>query len=215
MTRSPWSLKERAQAEAYEYFDRNIRRLPKSPNGEINQSAPGLQDNDVDAFRHAYVSAIFTQEYGENAADIFGRLNEFLTFNLYSDSIHEGALNMDLWNNKVGRNYGKTTIRKNLLIKIRKALEDSELITKPSDKRKFKGSQFDPLSESKTVIVVSEDQKGRNQLFYVTAQRLILTRLEFVAQIKAGNFPSYSVRKIGHFLAPVSNPDNRNANNLG
>ena len=64
MNRSPFALKDRAQAEAYEYFDRNIRALPKSSDGKINPRARGLEDNDVDAFRHAYVGGVFTQEYG-------------------------------------------------------------------------------------------------------------------------------------------------------
>lgn len=216
MTRSPWALKERAQAEAYDYFHRTIRPLPKSPDGKINPRARGLEDNDIDAFRHAYVSGVFTQEYGETAADIFGRLNEFLTFDLYSNSANPRALNMDLWNNQVGRKYGRTTKnRKDLLNKIRKALRKGELIESPSDKRDFKGTMTNPQTDSKTVVVLSEATQGRNELFYDTRQRLIFTRLEFVAQIRAGRFPSYGVRKIGRFLVPVSNPDSRRSNNLG
>lgn len=124
MTRWPWLLKDQAQAEAYKYFDRNVRELPKLSNGQVNPTAVGLQDNDIDAFRHAYVSGVFTQEYGEAAADVFGRLNEFSPFDLYSNSNNPRALNMDLWNNEVGRKYGRATKdRKSLLIKIHKALE--------------------------------------------------------------------------------------------
>lgn len=57
-------LKDEPQREAYEYFDRKIRRLPRRPDGLIDDSAAGLDDNDVDAFRHAYVSGVFTQEFG-------------------------------------------------------------------------------------------------------------------------------------------------------
>lgn len=216
MIRSPWILKDRAQAEAYEYFDRNVRKLPKSSDGKINVTAPGLQDNDVDAFRHAYVSGVFKQEYGEAAAEVFGRLNEFLSFDLYSNSKNPRALNMDLWNNEVGRKYGaKAKDRKELLVKIHKALKRGELIEHPSDKRNFKGSQANPQAGSKTVVVLSEDKDGRNELFYDVAKRFVLTRLEFVAEIRSGRFPSYSIRKIGRFLVPVSNPDKKSANNLG
>lgn len=64
----PGSLRDEAEKESYDYFDKNIRVLPKNPDGTINTSARGFHDNDVDAFRHAYVSGIFTQEYSETTA---------------------------------------------------------------------------------------------------------------------------------------------------
>ncbi len=51
--KTPSALRDEAEAEAYQYFDENIRELPKNPDGTINTSAPGFHDNDVDAFRHA------------------------------------------------------------------------------------------------------------------------------------------------------------------
>ena len=51
-----FKLKDEALNEAYEYFDKNIRSLPKNEDGKVDQYANGLADNDVDAFRHAYVS---------------------------------------------------------------------------------------------------------------------------------------------------------------
>lgn len=66
---APWTLRDEAELEAYRYFDMNIRELPKKPDGTINTSVSGFHDNDVDAFRHAYVSGVFTQEYSETAAD--------------------------------------------------------------------------------------------------------------------------------------------------
>ena len=55
MNLRPDILKEYARDEAYAYFDEKIRRLPKKPDGKVNPSAKGLHNNDVDAFRHAYV----------------------------------------------------------------------------------------------------------------------------------------------------------------
>jgi hypothetical protein len=49
-----------------------LRKLPKNQDGTINEFSEGFDDNDVDALRHAYVSGVFTQEYGELSADIFG-----------------------------------------------------------------------------------------------------------------------------------------------
>ncbi|MBM4252786.1 MAG: hypothetical protein FJ146_12505 [Deltaproteobacteria bacterium] len=65
-----------ATKEAYIYFDTKIRPLPKDENGQIDATVAGFVDNDVDAFRHAYVSGVFTQEYNEQTANILGWLNE-------------------------------------------------------------------------------------------------------------------------------------------
>lgn len=109
---------EEARAEAYKYFDRHIRPLPKTLDGEVNALASGLDDNDVDAFRHAYVSGVFTQEYGEQAANIFGLLNEYDPAGQFSHSMSPRSRNMDLWNNRVGRKYGKKTRGRKALLKL-------------------------------------------------------------------------------------------------
>lgn len=102
----PHILKNEAEAEGYEYFDKNIRALPKDEAKQIAPFLGGFQDNDVDAFRHAYVSGVFTQEYNEPAAEILGRINECTPFDLYSNAMNPGSKNMDLWNNAIGRKYG-------------------------------------------------------------------------------------------------------------
>ena len=68
----PQHLRRKAEFESYQIFHKNIRALPKNPDGSFNVFADGFQDNDVDAFRHAFVSGVFVQEYGALAADIFG-----------------------------------------------------------------------------------------------------------------------------------------------
>lgn len=90
-------LKNEAESEGYIYFDVHIRPLPKKSDGSIDTMQPGFRDNDVDAFRHAYVSGIFTHEYGEKTATILGWMNEFFLSGSGNDR------NMDLWNNAVGR----------------------------------------------------------------------------------------------------------------
>lgn len=49
------------QREAYLYFDQNIRELPRQSSGEFDESHGHMKDNDVDAFRHAYLSGCMTQ----------------------------------------------------------------------------------------------------------------------------------------------------------
>jgi hypothetical protein len=121
--KNPFSLRTEAKNEAYRYFDSNIRSLPKNSDGTFNEFAPGYHNNDVDAFRHAYVSGVFTQEYNANAADIFGRLNEL--FPTSSPTLDPAGQNMDLWNNSVGRKYGrKIEDRVKLLDQLNKALKN-------------------------------------------------------------------------------------------
>ena len=68
MNLRPDLLKDEVCLEGYRYFDANIRQLPKKSDGTFNESNLIFVNSDVDAFRHAYVSAIFTHEYGLLAA---------------------------------------------------------------------------------------------------------------------------------------------------
>lgn len=103
-------LKNEAEKESYAYFNENIHPFERDEKGRVR-----AHNNDVDAFRHAYVSGVITQEYGAFEANILGQLNE-----IRGDIKHnqpESEKNMDLWNNAVGRKYGKkTTLEKNWLI---------------------------------------------------------------------------------------------------
>jgi hypothetical protein len=182
--KDPWKIKDEAQAEAYEFFDKKVRPLLKDKSGNVDPSAHGLVDNDADAFRHAYVSAVFTQEYGENAARVFGNVNEMDPLSLYSRTSNPGAFNMDLWNNRVGRKYGKKNKnRKTLLKMILKALKNGELITDPADKRKFQGSSNFP-NEKKPLVVVRQTRTGRNILFYDLILRKFFEVSEIVSRYR-------------------------------
>ncbi len=166
--KNPFVLKDEVRDEAYIYFDKKIHPLLKDASGKVDPSAHGLENNDVDAFRHAYVSGVFTQEYGEKAADIFGRLNEMNPIGR-SQPGDDSAVNMDLWNNSVGRKYGlKAKDRKSLLKMVHQALKNGELILTPKDKRKYEGAVQSPVNKSKPVIVLQQEKKGRNQVFFDT-----------------------------------------------
>lgn len=212
----PDILSKEAEAEAYEFFDKNIRRLPRDGTGKIDFSRGGFQHNDVDAFRHAYVSGVFAQEYNETAADLFGRMNEWSPVDIYSSSMNPGSKNMDLWNNAVGRKCGtKTKSRKSLLKKIHKALVNGELIVDPGDKRRYGGATHDPENKAKPMVVLKESKKGRNELFYDTLKKQIFTVEEFIALIEEGQYPGYSVKVIRGVATVVSKSDGRGTNNLG
>ncbi len=214
--KNPRVLRDESETEAYEYFDKSVRALPKDSSGTIDAKRGGFSDNDVDAFRHAYVSAVFTQEYGEKAADIFGRMNEMNPANIYSNSMNPGSKNMDLWNNAVGRKYGlKFQDRAVLLKALEQALKNGELITDPNDKRQYQGATDDPVNKKKPVIVLKEGEKGRNEFYYDTVKRHFLTAEEFIGLIKKGQYPGYAVKLIHGVPTPVSNPDTHKINNLG
>lgn len=213
----PLALKSEAKKEVYKLIDKHLRKLPKNQDGTINEFAEGFDDNDVDALRHAYVSGVFTQEYGELAADIFGRLNEYFPGESISSANAENSTNMDLWNNNVGQKYGKKTkSRKDLFKVLMKALKKGELIVDPnSDKRKYLGASEIKGDTSRMVIVLDEDKNGKNRIFYDLNKKLVMKKNEFVTFIKHGDYPNYELRVIGGNEIPVSKKDPLSTNNLG
>lgn len=209
-------LFEESRREAYEYFDRNIRSLPRKSDGADNPNAPGLDDNDVDAFRHAYVSGVFTQVYGEKAANILGLLNEFDPFGAISNTASPRSRNMDLWNNRVGRKYGKKTRgRKTLLKLILKALRNGELIINLKDTREYAGATAPPKRMSKPIVALMKSKTGRNEIYYDLLKRVVMGREELVSLIQSGGYPGYSVKLIRGVETPVSKRDGKRINNIG
>jgi hypothetical protein len=105
------------------------------------------------------VSGVFTQEYGEAAANIFGLVNEYDPFGQLSHSVSPRSTNMDLWNNRVGRKYGKKTRgRKALLKLIHQALNRGELILDLKDSRKFSGTTAPPKRMTKPIIALTKSK---------------------------------------------------------
>lgn len=210
----PRKLRNEARDECYRYFDTHIRKLPKNPDGSFNEFAEGYHNNDVDAFRHAYVSGVFTQEYNNRVADMFGRLNEmFPTSSSTSDLKEE---NMDLFNNAVGRKYGaKTRSREQLLKMIDSALKNKELIIDLDDPRKYRGAQTIKSSKDRPVVVIDQSKSGRNLLFFDTMAKTTLSNDDFVTAIQNGNYPMYLVRNMNGQLTPISKKDDLPDNNLG
>lgn len=217
MSINPFSdLFDEARDEAYDYFDRHIRRLPKKADGKVNSNTRGLDDNDVDAFRHAYVSGVFTQTYGETTANILGLLNEYDPIGQISNSSNPKSRNMDLWNNRVGRKYGKKTSgRKTLLKLIHQALKKGELIIDLKDSREFAGNTTPPKRISKPIVALTKSKTGRNETYFDLQKRIVITRAELVTLILAGAYRGYSVKLIRGIETPVSKRDGKQINNIG
>jgi hypothetical protein len=215
MVRWPFSLRDEACLEAYEYFDKNIRPLPKNEQGKFDISSGLFMDNDVDAFRHAYVSGRFRHEYGTEVAELFGDLNEVISF--FSTTIDDDkAKNMDLWNNAVGRKHGaKTRKRETLLKSIHKALKSGEMIIDLEDERKYQPSRSHNIKPNKSVVVLKQSETGRNELFYDLAINRNMTRLQFVSAIEQKEYPGYRIINSHGIPIPVSRSDGTKNNNLG
>lgn len=203
-----------ARSEVYQLIDAHYKPMPKKPDGEIDEYARGLGNNDIDALRHAFVSGVYTMEYGEATADILGRLNEFKNFNFGTKEVP--SENMDLWNNSIGRSYGKKAkTRKELFELLIKALKNGELIIDLKDQRKFKGEKSIKRMPKTFVIKIKENKTGANVEFLDVRLHLVLNKDEFIQSIRKGKYPGYAVRKHHSGEFPYSTRDRFSFNNLG
>ena len=169
----------------------------------------------MDALRHAYVSGAYTMDYNEKLAENLGRLHE-LVFSDTTLTAHPRSQNMDLWNNAVGRKYGKKAkTRDELFQLLHEALKKGELIISPDDKRDYKGEKYLKKKPKGIVLVVEESETGKNLVFYDVDQKITLTKDEFVTRIRKGEYPGFTIKTIHGDETPVSNRDRFQFNNLG
>jgi hypothetical protein len=209
-----YTLRDEAKIEAYEFIEKYLRKLPKNEDGSFNELTDEFGDNDVDALRHAYVSGVYAMEYSGDTAEKLGRLQELVFFD--SSSAHPQSENMDLWNNSVGRKYGKKSKDREQLFRfLMEALKEGELIISPDDERKYKGEKFLKRKPKSLVIKIKENKTGSNILFYDVSQKVVMTKKEFIAQIKAEKYPKYSIRVVDGEEIPFSKRDRFKFNNLG
>ncbi len=210
------SLKSICEKESYDLFDKYIRKLPRKGDGSYDLSSGGFYDNDVDAVRHAYTSGIFTQEYGERVTEILGDLNELVPLGGNSSSNSPNSKNMDLWNNRIGRKLGLKTSGKLKLFKlILKALKNGEFIIDPENDPRVNQVSSTKVQTKNKVFVVKESKKGKNLAYFDVEKSVILSKGEFISEIKIGNYPFYEIRIIKGDEIPVSKKDKNIPNNLG
>ncbi len=88
------NILEKQKEEAYFY----ARKFGLDP------TTKSATDGAVDAFRHAYTSAVMARDYGDTIANITGILNEIKSDIKYNQTFEQK--NMDLWNNREGREIG-------------------------------------------------------------------------------------------------------------
>lgn len=203
-------LKEKSQHEAYVYFDENIRSLPKDEQGNFLITKEKFYDNDVDAFRHAYVSGMFTIEHNSLVADLAGWYNEYKGEN----SIQQQ--NMDFWNNSVGRKYGRASSGKlDLAQNIQNALKNGELIIDLDDTRVYDGLRPIDYDPDKPLMVIQESNTGENEYFLDQSNGDLLSKESLVALIRQGIYPGYTILESQGKEFPMSKADKSISNNLG
>ena len=196
-------LKEKkdAEFEAYQYFNNHIRKIDPDKDGH---------NNELDAFRHAYVSGVFAMKYGTYISKKLGDHHEEANPN------PESERNMDEWNNNVGRHYGSKAKNRNALADMLKtALEHGELIVDLADPRKYSDAIDQNFDEEKPVVVLQEDENGRNQIFFDLLEGTLMDAATFVNLIESGEYSGYEVSTINAIPTPKSKPDFTPANNLG
>ncbi|MFA5880254.1 MAG: hypothetical protein WC860_08840 [Candidatus Margulisiibacteriota bacterium] len=206
--------------EAYAFFNKEVRSIKYAYNSEVKmwQVFDGGHNDDIDAFRHAYVSGIITKQHGEAVAYALGLTRE-ISGNL-NDKQPSEEQNMDLWNNAIGRQYGKTAKSKAELAKLLvKALKNGKLIIttdKKTDSRQYEEQNLSLLiNPNKPVIAIQKSKTNRNEIFFDLSKKLLLTRDDFLVQIQKGLYPGYKIMNRNNLLIPMSIQDKELGNNLG
>jgi hypothetical protein len=141
---SIFDLRNKTEQEAYKYYEQYTNNvLIRNQDGTFASQG---HNNELDAFRHAYVSGVFVLEYGATISSFMGYLNE-----LKGDVNNQpqSEKNMDFWNNQVGINYASSAISKQALSELLiNALRKGELITSIDDKRTDNHDYFEAKTNS-------------------------------------------------------------------
>lgn len=203
-----------AKIEVYRLIDKHHRPMPKKSDGTIDEYGPGLANNDIDALRHSFVSGAYVMEYDEETADKLGRLNEFKNFSFGSKETP--SENMDLWNNSVGRRYGKKSKTWDELFQfLLQALRKGELIIDLKDSRRYRGEKSIKRIPKSFVIKIKENKSGANTEFFDIRQKIVMSKDDFIGAIRQGKYPGYAIRKHHAGEFPYSTRDKFSFNNLG
>lgn len=130
--------------EAYAQYERvmNVDIIERDSNGNLKYLPDGgyslINSSDrvggaVDAYRHAYTSAVMARDYGSNFAHWVGDMNEFGEGLADMNSKDGRELNMDYWNNSVGRTYSGYGDRNTIASAIGADLHGGSFITNVHD----------------------------------------------------------------------------------
>ena len=132
-------------------------------------------DNETDAFRHAFLMASLARKYGNFTANIIGNMYEYSNNNPDTAQAKE----MDLWNNRVGREIGLKVadelkgfendfsdehIEDMIAIKVYNALKSGEMVSSVDDKRVYQGSvSKNVISDLKSYADTKNELSNKNK----------------------------------------------------
>lgn len=133
---------------------------------EIGKGEHATWNNEADAFKHAYMQAVLSIKAGKTIAKFVGDYHENET-----PTSPLGERNMDLWNNKIGRevvqdlkhDYGDTwkymseDMKKDEAAKrIILHMREGDLITRPSDPRRFWNMDLERIKDKDKIFYKGE-----------------------------------------------------------
>ena len=131
-------------------------------------------DDEIDAFRHAYMQAHMTIEYGKDIAKVIGNIYE--KWGDYTESQNAKQRNMDLWNNEIGRQIGEEiknetshlpdlTTQKMyedmIAEKIYQRIQNGDMITEPQKDKRIYEEKGQPTGGASQVEPFTREQIGR------------------------------------------------------
>lgn len=133
---------------------------------EMGTGEHATWNNEADAFKHAYMQAVLSIDYGNAASTVAGYKHE-----IEGKETIPGERNMDLWNNKIGRevvqdmkhDYGDTwkymteDMKKDMAAKrIIYLMKEGDLITHPSDPRQFRNMDLERIKDKDKIFYKGE-----------------------------------------------------------
>ncbi len=132
---------------------------------EIGTGEHATWNNEADAFKHAYMQWFLGFFFNDSIAKEYGDMHENETPNAPS-----GERNMDLWNNAIGReialdmrkkytsviNFNNESISDIASEIIYNKMKNGELITDPSDPRRFENMKYERIKDKDKVFFKGE-----------------------------------------------------------
>lgn len=180
------------------YFGEKSGEYAKKYNLKENPDYSGM-DDEIDAFRHAYMQAYITVTHGKDAARVIGDIYE--KWGDYTESQTPKQRNMDLWNNDIGRQIGEEVKNETkyfqhitsekmfedmIAEKIYQKMKKGEMITTPKDPRKYEDVKDGKLTggaaqvDSYTYDFTREDIGGMSSKEFEEHEKEIMNQLKTV-----------------------------------
>ena len=181
------SSKYKNREDFNKYIHNETVRYQRQYGFEMGTSEHATWNNEADAFKHAYMQAVLSIDYGDIASTVAGYKHE-----IECKETIPGERNMDLWNNKIGREvvqdmkresgeswkYLTEEMKKDIAAKrIIHLMREGELITHPSDPRRFCNMDMERIKEKDKVFYKGEydtlDEETQERMLRQYSRQLV------------------------------------------